>query len=405
MAVLRQYVGGQWVSVIVGQRGAHGWAPMLAVVVDGDRRVHRVVDWVGGEGAKPATGDYVGPTGLVPLIGSATDIRGAVGATGGVGATGPTGATGPDGETGWAPVLAVEDDGTDDPADPLAQATEVDVGYTRYATNAEAAAQTEAQAALRPSNIPSFLAKASVAEAFAGNATDRFMTARMAMLARACPNWIDMRPPGMAVNLSSGGSGSVSQTNYCNLILTTGTTAQTCVRAWNERGWYHDLGANAGIANFDKRFVIGIIYPAGSSVETECVAQSYLGRPRGGDFTLPAVGAGGNLPAITFKAIGFRKRAHLHYGIVHNGTVETEVFLGVTGSGSGGTTVAFVMEAKAGFVSWYRMDGTLLATTDQGPTGDTSAAGAVVFSHEVTNGTVAASRSYGVSSLIIHNEP
>src|SRR5690606_21093302 len=53
--------------------------PVLAVVSDSDRRVFQVVDWVGGEGSKPATGDYVGVSGLVSDIGDAVDVRGAAG--------------------------------------------------------------------------------------------------------------------------------------------------------------------------------------------------------------------------------------------------------------------------------------------------------------------------------------
>ena len=57
-------------------RGANGWSPELAVVVDGARRVLQVVDWVGGEGTKPPVGDYVGSGGLVSDISLAVDIRG-----------------------------------------------------------------------------------------------------------------------------------------------------------------------------------------------------------------------------------------------------------------------------------------------------------------------------------------
>lgn len=75
-----------------GASGADGWTPVLAVVADGDRYVQQVVDWVGGTGTKPATGDYVGPTGLVASIGSAVNIRGAAGdGTGDV--TGPGSST------------------------------------------------------------------------------------------------------------------------------------------------------------------------------------------------------------------------------------------------------------------------------------------------------------------------
>lgn len=57
-------------------KGNRGWTPVFATVADGVRRVQRVVDWQGGEGTKPATGKYVGPTGLVDAVGDAIDIRG-----------------------------------------------------------------------------------------------------------------------------------------------------------------------------------------------------------------------------------------------------------------------------------------------------------------------------------------
>lgn len=60
-------------------KGDEGWSPVLGVATDGNRRVYRVVDWQGGEGSKPATGQYVGATGLVPNIADAIDIRGPVG--------------------------------------------------------------------------------------------------------------------------------------------------------------------------------------------------------------------------------------------------------------------------------------------------------------------------------------
>lgn len=59
--------------------GADGWTPHLAVVADGARRVLQIADWAGGEGDKPATGGYVGPTGLVADVAQAIDIRGAPG--------------------------------------------------------------------------------------------------------------------------------------------------------------------------------------------------------------------------------------------------------------------------------------------------------------------------------------
>lgn len=59
--------------------GADGWTPHLAVVADGARRVLQIADWAGGEGDKPATGGYVGPSGLVADVAQAIDIRGAPG--------------------------------------------------------------------------------------------------------------------------------------------------------------------------------------------------------------------------------------------------------------------------------------------------------------------------------------
>lgn len=63
-----------------GDQGDAGWSPVFAVVADDDRRVLQVSDWVGGEGTKPATGKYVGATGLETDIGDGVDIRGAAGA-------------------------------------------------------------------------------------------------------------------------------------------------------------------------------------------------------------------------------------------------------------------------------------------------------------------------------------
>jgi hypothetical protein len=65
-----------------GLQGDKGWSPVLAVVTDGSRRVLQVSDWTGGAGAKPATGAYVGATGLVATLASAVDIRGPVGPQG-----------------------------------------------------------------------------------------------------------------------------------------------------------------------------------------------------------------------------------------------------------------------------------------------------------------------------------
>ena len=74
-----------------GSQGQKGWSPVLAIISDGERRVFQVADWVGGAGTKPATGQYVGVSGLTAVIGDAIDVRGPQGATGPTGATGATG--------------------------------------------------------------------------------------------------------------------------------------------------------------------------------------------------------------------------------------------------------------------------------------------------------------------------
>ena len=63
-------------------RGENGWEAVIGIVADGERRVQRVLDWTGGEGTKPASGDYIGAAGPVSDIASAVDIRGAVGPNG-----------------------------------------------------------------------------------------------------------------------------------------------------------------------------------------------------------------------------------------------------------------------------------------------------------------------------------
>lgn len=83
-----RYSGGTWVDLIAlssitgasGADGNAGWTPVFANTVDGSRIVQQVIDWVGGEGSKPATGNYVGAAGLVTLITDGVNIRGASGA-------------------------------------------------------------------------------------------------------------------------------------------------------------------------------------------------------------------------------------------------------------------------------------------------------------------------------------
>jgi hypothetical protein len=59
--------------------GYKGWSPQFSVQIDGNRNVLRVESWLGGEGAAPPTGQYVGAAGFVSTASAAVDIRGANG--------------------------------------------------------------------------------------------------------------------------------------------------------------------------------------------------------------------------------------------------------------------------------------------------------------------------------------
>lgn len=117
-----QYVGPTGLVDAVGDAidvrglpGTAGWSPQFSVVIDGDRRVLRVIDWTGGEGPKPATGLYVGASGLVASIGDGIDIRGPAGSM-----VGPTTSTdnaiarfnGTDGGTVQDSSVFIADDGS-----------------------------------------------------------------------------------------------------------------------------------------------------------------------------------------------------------------------------------------------------------------------------------------------------
>ena len=71
-----------------GEKGDMGWSPVFALAPHGTSRVLQITDWVGGEGTKPATGSYIGATGLVGNIVDALNIRGVTG------------------EKGWTPTIA-----------------------------------------------------------------------------------------------------------------------------------------------------------------------------------------------------------------------------------------------------------------------------------------------------------
>ena len=48
-----------------GSNGDNGWSPVLAGEQDGVRTLIKVVDWAGGQGAKPQIGLYLGTAGYV----------------------------------------------------------------------------------------------------------------------------------------------------------------------------------------------------------------------------------------------------------------------------------------------------------------------------------------------------
>lgn len=73
-----------WVEFVApkgdkGDQGDAAWSPVYAVVADGARFVQKVVDWVGGQGAKPVANVFVGPAGFVGTAAEATNVRGASG--------------------------------------------------------------------------------------------------------------------------------------------------------------------------------------------------------------------------------------------------------------------------------------------------------------------------------------
>lgn len=65
--------------IVSATLGGAGWSPVLSLVADGNRQVFQVINWVGGSGTPPATGGYIGSSGLVSSIASAVDVRGSPG--------------------------------------------------------------------------------------------------------------------------------------------------------------------------------------------------------------------------------------------------------------------------------------------------------------------------------------
>lgn len=63
------------VSPLDGTNGLGGWSPVLAAEEVGVARYLRVADWMGGTGAKPVAGMYIGTTGYVVDRAAATDFN------------------------------------------------------------------------------------------------------------------------------------------------------------------------------------------------------------------------------------------------------------------------------------------------------------------------------------------
>lgn len=66
-----------------GLPGTAGWTMVVSIANDGNRRVLKLEDWIGGAGTKPGfIGQYVSGTGFTNIIANASDIRGPAGADG-----------------------------------------------------------------------------------------------------------------------------------------------------------------------------------------------------------------------------------------------------------------------------------------------------------------------------------
>lgn len=63
-------------------QGDKGWSPQIVTVIDGDKVVLQILDWIGGAGTKPASGQFLGDGELVTDIEDAVDVRGGPGGPG-----------------------------------------------------------------------------------------------------------------------------------------------------------------------------------------------------------------------------------------------------------------------------------------------------------------------------------
>lgn len=64
-----------------GEPGPNGWTPILALEPNGAKVYLKIIDWIGGAGAKPSLG-YIGEEGVTPNKRDATNLRGAKGKDG-----------------------------------------------------------------------------------------------------------------------------------------------------------------------------------------------------------------------------------------------------------------------------------------------------------------------------------
>src|SRR5690554_2419227 len=65
-----------------GADGNDGWTPIINVETIGDKAALKIVDWVGGEGTKPASPQYITTAGLAPTSTNFINVRGNVGPPG-----------------------------------------------------------------------------------------------------------------------------------------------------------------------------------------------------------------------------------------------------------------------------------------------------------------------------------
>lgn len=236
--------------------GAKGWSPVLSNVADGERRVLRLVDWVGGEGTKPAvpTDNYIGAAGFTNLAG-ATDIRGGVGQTG------------PAVPLSNTPPGAVGTASAGDSAE-ASRANHTHAGVTSVSVNGGAAQQGAVVL-----SVPSFV-KGRLAANTTTNATAA--TAAVAIFTVAIP-------PGQAAHISANVASTTNATTVGSGIgirLAQGAGANAAAQG----GWSAQVGSApaAGLAQFFDGDIITAAAGATSSASVvNTVGSATAGTPVG----------------------------------------------------------------------------------------------------------------------------